>query len=117
MNKYGVHNMACFEFIEIVDDSQPYTTLMGLEWALENQAIIELKWRKMIFEVGDLKFTAPLDPSEGKRYIELAIWNDNGNLYNLNAHMEDYINLKMDGALIWRSISSCTSDSEARMEN
>jgi len=32
----GVHNMTDFEFIEIVDDIQPYPTLMGLEWAIEN---------------------------------------------------------------------------------
>jgi hypothetical protein len=70
MNIDGVHNMADFEVIEIVDDSQPYPTLMGLEWAVDNQEIINLKRREMIFEVGNLKVTAPLYPSEGKRYIE-----------------------------------------------
>jgi hypothetical protein len=34
---------------------------MGLEWAFENHTIINLKKREMIFEVGDLKVTAPLD--------------------------------------------------------
>jgi hypothetical protein len=52
-----VHNIADFEVIKIMDDSQPYPTLMGLEWAFENQEIINLKRREMIFEVGDLKFT------------------------------------------------------------
>jgi hypothetical protein len=42
-----------------------------------------LKRREMIFEVGELKVTAPLDPSEGKRYIELDIGNDIDNLYNM----------------------------------
>jgi hypothetical protein len=83
MNIDGVHNMEDFEVIEIVDDSQPYPTLMGLEWAFDNQEIINLKRREMIFEVGDLKVTAPLDPSEGKRYTESTRGNDIDNLYNL----------------------------------
>jgi hypothetical protein len=82
-----------FEVIEIMDESQPYPTLMGLEWDFDNQEIINLKRREMIFEVGDLKFTAPLDPSKGKRYIEPARGNDIDNLYNMTAWMEDYVNL------------------------
>jgi hypothetical protein len=117
MNIDGVHNMADFEFIEIVDDNQPYPTLMGLEWDFDNQEIINLKRREMIFEVGDLKVTAPLDPSEGKRYTEPTRGNDIDKLYNLTAHMEDYVDPTMDGALSWRSISSCTSDSEAGLKN
>jgi hypothetical protein len=66
VNIDGVHNMEEFEVIEIMDDNQPYPTLMGLEWDFDNQEIINLKRREMIFEVGDLKVTAPLDPSEGK---------------------------------------------------
>jgi hypothetical protein len=66
MNIDGLRNMAYFEVVEIVDDSVPYPTLMGLEWVFDNQVIINLKKREMIFEVGDLKVTAPLDPSEGK---------------------------------------------------
>jgi hypothetical protein len=34
---------------------------MGLEWAFENQPIINLKRREIIFEVGDLKVTTLLD--------------------------------------------------------
>jgi hypothetical protein len=117
MNIDGVHNMEDFEVIEIVDDSQPYPTLMGLEWDFDNQEIINLKRREMIFEVGDLKVTAPLDPSEGKRYTEPTRGNDIDNLYNLTTRMEDYVNPTMDGALSWRSISSCASDSEVGLEN
>jgi hypothetical protein len=43
---------------------------MGLKWAFDNQEIINLKKREMIFEVEYLKFTAPLDPIERKRYIK-----------------------------------------------
>jgi hypothetical protein len=54
-----------------VNDSQPYPTLMGLKWAFDNQEIINMKKREMIFEVEYLKFTTPLDPIERKRYIKL----------------------------------------------
>jgi hypothetical protein len=117
MNIDGVCNMEDFEVIEIVDDSQPYPTLMGLEWVFDNQEIINLKKREMIFEVGDLKVTAPLDPSEGKRYTEPTRGKDIDNLYNLTTWMEDYVDPTMDGVLSWRSISSCASDSEVGLEN
>jgi hypothetical protein len=35
----------------------------------------------------------------------------------MTAHMEDYVDPTMDGALSWRSISSCASDSEVGLEN
>jgi hypothetical protein len=54
MNIDGVHSVAEFEVIEIMDDSQPYLALMGLEWEFDNHAIINLKRREMIFQVGDL---------------------------------------------------------------
>jgi hypothetical protein len=34
MNIDGVHSVAHFEVIEIVDDSQPYPTFMRLKWNL-----------------------------------------------------------------------------------
>ena len=117
MNIDGVHNMVYFEVIEIVNDIQPYPTLMGFEWAFNNQTIINLKRREMIFKVGDLKVIAPLDPSEGKRYIESARGNRMDNLYNLNVWMEDYVDPTTYGALSWRSIISCASYLEVGLEN
>jgi hypothetical protein len=61
--------------------------------------IINLKSREMIFDVGDLKFITPLDPSKGKRYIVLTRWNNIDNLYNMTVRMEDYVNPTADGAL------------------
>jgi hypothetical protein len=63
MNIDGVRSVVDFEVIEILDDIKPYLELMGLECAFDNQAIINLKRREMIFEAGDLKVTAPLDPT------------------------------------------------------
>jgi len=34
-----------FEIIEIVDDNNNYPSLLGLDWAFDNQAIINLKKR------------------------------------------------------------------------
>jgi hypothetical protein len=53
--------------------------------AFYNQEIINLKKREMIFEVGDLKVTVLLDPTEGKMYIEPTKGNKIDNLYNMTA--------------------------------
>jgi hypothetical protein len=59
-----------------------------------------------------LKVTAPLDPIEGKRYIEPARGNNIDSLYNIIAWMDDYVNHIAYGTLSLRSISSCALDSE-----
>jgi hypothetical protein len=66
----GVHTMADFEVIEIVCGKTHYPTLLGLDWAFDNQAIINLKTRKMNFESGKYRVIAPLDPSEGESFTE-----------------------------------------------
>ena len=43
----GVYIVAYFEVIEIIDDSNPYPSLLGIEWALDNDAVINLKKRQM----------------------------------------------------------------------
>jgi hypothetical protein len=59
----GVRTKSDFEVIEIVDGTTPYPELLGLDWAFDNQAIINLKMRKMAFESGEYRFIVPLDPS------------------------------------------------------
>jgi hypothetical protein len=85
VNLDGVLSVADFEVIEIVDNSQQYLELMGLEWAFDNHEIINLKKMEVIFEVGDLKVIAPLDLTEGKRHIEQTEGNKIDNLYNITA--------------------------------
>jgi len=46
----GVQTMENFEVIDILDNTTPYQALLRLDWAFDNQAIINLKTRKMIFE-------------------------------------------------------------------
>jgi hypothetical protein len=45
VNIDGVNIVVEFEVIEIMDDSQPYPTLMGLECKFDNHAIMNLKRR------------------------------------------------------------------------
>ena len=59
----GVSTLAYFEVIEIIDDRNPYPTLLGIEWAIDNDAVINLKNRQMIFEGKGLRVIVPLDPS------------------------------------------------------
>ena len=46
----GVCSLADFKVIEIIDDSTPYPALLGIDWAFENQAVINLKRKTMSFE-------------------------------------------------------------------
>lgn len=45
----GVRSTIAFEVIEIVDDSNPYPTLLGLHWDFENMFIVNLKKRQLVF--------------------------------------------------------------------
>jgi hypothetical protein len=115
----GVSTMVDFEVVEIVDGTTPYPTLLGLDWAFDNKAIINLKTRKITFESGKYRVIAPLDPSEGERFVEatcLALEEIN-QLYRTTAREEDYVNPTTYGILIWRSITSCASDSNTSLEN
>jgi len=55
----GLRSTATFEVIEIVDDSNPYSTLLGLDWAFENISVVNLKKRQLVFEQGDLRLLLP----------------------------------------------------------
>jgi hypothetical protein len=66
----GVCTMTDLEVIDIVDNTTPYPTLLGLDWY--HLTIINFKTGKMIFESGEYRFIAPLDPSEGGIYVEPA---------------------------------------------
>jgi hypothetical protein len=71
----GVRTMEDFEVIDIVENITPYPTLLGLDWAFENQAITILKTKKIIFESREYRFIEPLDPLEGGICVEPTIDN------------------------------------------
>jgi hypothetical protein len=116
-----VRTFADFEVIEIVDDSCPYSALLGIDWDFDNLTVVDLKKRRMTFEGDGLTVIAPLNPDEGRRYIE-PIREENcayelENIYKLTTGQHDYINPTTDGNISWRSESACSSDSEEALEN
>ena len=46
----GVRSFAYFEVIEIIGNRRPYPALLGIDWAIDNMAIIDLKKIQMTFE-------------------------------------------------------------------
>ena len=68
----GVSTQTNFEVIEIVDDINPYPALLGIDWAMDMNGVINLKRRKMTFEKKSLHVIVPLNPAEGACYTELV---------------------------------------------
>ena len=58
----NVRSLADFEVIEIIDDSRPYPTLLGIEWAFDNLAVINLKKKQVTFKDHNIRINSPLDP-------------------------------------------------------
>ena len=46
----GTHTYVDFEVIDIVDDTNLYPTPLGINWAIDNQTIINFKKRILTFE-------------------------------------------------------------------
>ena len=71
----GLRTYADFEVINIVDDTNPYPTLLGIDWAINNQTIINFKKRIIAFEDEEMRVVSPIDPFKGQRYVE-PIYNE-----------------------------------------
>ena len=116
----GVSTLAYFEFIEIIDDRNSYPALLGIEWALDNYAVINLKNRHMTFEGKGLRFIVLLDPSQGERYTEPIRDEDQNvldHIYNITTKEEDYVNPTAEGIMDWQCDSSCMTYSDQGLEN
>jgi hypothetical protein len=115
----GVCTKEDFEVIEIVYGTTPYSTLLRLDWAFDNQAIINLKTRKMTFESVEYRVIAPLDPSEGERFVEPTCLDleEIDQLYRKTACDEDYVKPTADGLFSCQSITSCATDADTGLEN
>jgi hypothetical protein len=66
----GVHTTSYFEVMDMVDESIPFPMLLGIDWAFENESMINLKIKKMIFQAGKFRVVSPLYPSYCERYVE-----------------------------------------------
>lgn len=106
--------------IETVDDNNPYSTLLGIDWATDMNGVINLKKHKMTFEKKSLCIVVPLDPAEGTRYTELVHNDDSDDnldcIYKITAQGEDWVNPTADGRISWECQSSFTSNSDEEIE-
>ena len=100
----GICIVADFEVIELIDDSNPYPALLGIAWALDNDAVINLKKRQMNFEGKYLRVIVPLDPSQGERYT-VPLSNEAqdalDHIYNITAKEEYYVDPTAEGIMDW----------------
>ena len=112
---------ADFEAIDIVDDTNPYPALLGIDWAIDNQIIINFKKIILSFEDSEIRVVAPIDLLEGQRYVHPVNSEGQGNyldqLYNIMSSREEYINPTTNGKLCQQSVISCTSNSREALEN
>jgi hypothetical protein len=65
-----VQSTSNFEVMDMVNESIPFPMLLGIDWTFENEAMINLKIRKMIFQAGNFRVVSPLYPSYCERYVE-----------------------------------------------
>ena len=72
VNVEGLRTYADFEVINIVDDTNPYPALLGIDWVINNQTIINFKKRIISFDDEEMRVVSFIDPFEGKRYVELV---------------------------------------------
>ena len=61
----GLCTFVEFEVINIVDDINPYPMLLGIDWAIDNQTIINFKKRILSFKDNEMRVVSPIDPLEG----------------------------------------------------
>jgi hypothetical protein len=66
----GVKTVADFEVIKIMGDKDPYPALLGIYWAYDNYAVIDLKKDTMTFEADGIKVVQPLDLYVSPSYTE-----------------------------------------------
>lgn len=109
------------EVIEIVDESNQYPALLGIDWVIDMNGVINLKKHKMKFEKKSLKVVVPLNPIEGacytkpiRNYVESD--DDLDQIYKITTQEKDWINPTTDGKISWKRDSSCTSDLDEEFE-
>ena len=100
----GVKIVANFEVINIMGDKDPYPALLGIDWAYENYAVIDLKKYTMTFEAKGIEAVQPFDPYVGPRYIKPIDNNMEGEdlaqLYTITTRTRnDYKNPIADGSV------------------
>jgi hypothetical protein len=116
----GVKTKADFEVNQIMDESDPYPALLGINWAFDNNVVLNLKKSQMSFETDTMRVVAPLDPYESNRYNEPVNEEVQSsaieNIYKVTGHREDYINPTANRELSWRSVNSYDTNYENALD-
>ena len=103
MEAEGLRKNVEFKFIEIVNDTNPYLALLGIDREIDNQTIIKFKKMILYFEDSDIRVVAPIDLLEGHRYIKTVHREGKDNyiyqIYNIMSLKEYYIKPTTDGNL------------------
>ncbi len=117
----GASTLVDFEVIGIVDDSNPYPSLLGIDWVTDMNDVINLKKWKMIFEKKLLCIIVPLDLVEGLHYTEQVHDYESDDdldcIYKITTQNQDWVNPTVDGWITWERESSCTSNSHEELEH
>jgi len=66
----GVNTKTNIQVIDIMDDLDPYRTLLGIDWEFDNNAILNMTKWKISFEIDTLHVISPLYPNQGDIYDE-----------------------------------------------
>lgn len=111
----GVSAPDNFEVKNIFDDSNLYPTLLGINWAIDMNEVINLKKKKISFDRKLLWVVVWLEPAEGLRYTELVrnyeeSDDDLYQIYKIITRDQESINLMADGRIAWDQECSCTSN-------
>lgn len=91
-----------FEVIYIFDDNNLYPALLGIDWPIEVNGVINLNKRTMSFERKSLCIVVPLDPIEGLCYTK-PVRNyeesddDFDQIYKITAQHQVWVSLTADG--------------------
>ena len=96
----GLKNYVDFEVIEIMDDTNLYPALLGIESTIDNHIIINFKKIILTFEDSELLVIAPIYPLEGQRYVKTMNSEGQGDyldhIYNITSTRDDYVNPTAD---------------------
>ena len=96
----GLRTYVDFQVIDIVDDTNPYPTISGIDWVINNQTIVNFKKIILSFEDSELRVVAPIVPLEGQRYVEPVHSEGQGNyldhIYNIKSARDDNVNPTAD---------------------
>lgn len=118
----GVSATTNIEVIEIVDDNNPYSTLLGIDWAIDMNGVFNLKKRTMSFKKKSLWVVVLLDPAEGACYTKPVRDYEESEyeldkIYKITTLDQDWINSMTDGRIAWGWESYCTSNLDEELEH